>query len=310
VQYGGPLVVLTSRFSASASEILAGALQDYGRALIVGDSSTFGKGTVQSVLPLARVMDQLRLAHAYDPGALKITTNKFYRPSGSSTQLRGVTSDIVLPSTTDLSDVSEQSLKDPLPWDIVPPAHYEPLNRVQPFVAALRETSARRVAADRRFGELTEDIAQLRESLAKKSVSLNESERRQEVAQHKARLDELEQADRAIHAAGPTTYEITLKNVSSPGLPPPLVLSSHAEKGRSTTPSSTPNDPEETSTDRSPAHDITFDESVRVLADYVNLVSRQAQSSSGTTSAVRRPARAGRGDGWEVDRATSGTSPP
>ena len=68
--------MLTSRFSASASEILVGALKDYGRALIVGDSSTFGKGTVQNILPLARVMDQAKLAHAYDPGALKITTQQ------------------------------------------------------------------------------------------------------------------------------------------------------------------------------------------------------------------------------------------
>ena len=125
VLYDGPLVLLTSRFSASASEILAGALQDYGRAIVVGDSSTFGKGTVQNIVPLAPFMDQVGLAHAYDPGALKITTSKFYRPSGASTQLRGVASDIVLPSTSDFSDVSEASLKDPLPWDVVPAAPFE-----------------------------------------------------------------------------------------------------------------------------------------------------------------------------------------
>ncbi|MGH7295962.1 MAG: S41 family peptidase, partial [Polyangiaceae bacterium] len=93
--YSGPLVVLVSRFTASASEILAGALQDYGRALVVGDSSTFGKGTVQNILPLSRIMDRAGLAHAFDPGALKVTVDKFYRPSGASTQLRGVASDIV-----------------------------------------------------------------------------------------------------------------------------------------------------------------------------------------------------------------------
>ena len=107
--------------------------------MVVGDSSTFGKGTVQNILPLARVMDQAGLAHAYDPGALKVTISKFYRPSGASTQLRGVASDIVLPSTSDFSDVSEAALKDPLPWDTVPPAPYERLNRVQPYLGALRE---------------------------------------------------------------------------------------------------------------------------------------------------------------------------
>ncbi len=98
VVYDGPLVVLTSRFSASASEIVAGALQDYGRAVIVGDTATFGKGTVQTIVPLADIMDRAGFGHAYDPGALKVTIDKFYRPSGASTELRGVTSDIVLPS--------------------------------------------------------------------------------------------------------------------------------------------------------------------------------------------------------------------
>jgi carboxyl-terminal processing protease len=113
--YTGPLVVLTSRLSASASEILAGALQDYGRALIVGDTSTFGKGTVQTILPLAPILKQNGLASPDNAGALKVTIRKFYRPSGASTQLRGVQADIVVPSTTDLSEIGESAMKDPLP---------------------------------------------------------------------------------------------------------------------------------------------------------------------------------------------------
>src|SRR5205814_3762614 len=101
VLYDGPLVVLTSRFSASASEILAGALQDYGRALIVGDTSTHGKGTVQSLLQLANYMRRTGAAATNDPGAVKITIRKFYRASGSSTQLKGVVPDMVLPSVND-----------------------------------------------------------------------------------------------------------------------------------------------------------------------------------------------------------------
>src|SRR5258706_10413202 len=98
VLYEGPLVVLTSKLSASASEILAGALQDYERAILVGDPSTFGKGTVQSMIQLAPLMHRLKQEPTENPGALKLTIRKFYRPDGSSTQLKGVVPDIILPS--------------------------------------------------------------------------------------------------------------------------------------------------------------------------------------------------------------------
>ena len=116
VLYDGPLMVLTSRGSASASEIVAGALQDYGRALIVGDASTHGKGTVQSVnqlRPLIRIADK---SLTNDPGALKLTIKEFFRPSGHSTQLQGVIPDIVLPSVASESkDIGESALDNPLP---------------------------------------------------------------------------------------------------------------------------------------------------------------------------------------------------
>ncbi len=122
ILYDGPLVVLTSRFSASASEILAGALQDYGRALIVGDSSTHGKGTVQSLIQLQPMLNYVLPQSTNDPGALKITVRKFYRASGESTQLHGVVPDIVLPSVNNYADIGEASLDDPLKWDTVPSA--------------------------------------------------------------------------------------------------------------------------------------------------------------------------------------------
>jgi carboxyl-terminal processing protease len=263
VQYDGPLTVLTSRFSASASEILVGALQDYGRAVVVGDSSTFGKGTVQSILPLAMVMDRAGFAHAYDPGALKVTLSKFYRPNGASTQLRGVESDIVLPSTSDLSDVNESALKDPLPWDAVPAAPHEQLNRVQPYLGALREKSRLRVGAQRDFAYLTEDVARLRKSVAEKSVSLNEAERRQELAQLKTRQDERKKEELAHPTSQPTTYEITLKNASSPGLPPPMAHKK--SEGAAAT------------ADQSPHSDILLHETVKILRDYVDLLGIQPQ---------------------------------
>ena len=269
VVYDGPLVLLTSRFSASASEILAGALQDYGRAIVVGDSSTFGKGTVQNIVPLGPYMDQVGLGHSYDPGALKITTSKFYRPSGASTQLRGVTADVVLPSTSDFSEVSESSLKDPLPWDVVPAAPFEHLNRVEPYVAALRARSDRRRATEKTFTELVDDVARLKKSLASKSVSLNEAQRRQELADAKAREAELANEGRTLRATGRTTYEITLKNASLPGLPPPVAPLAVAKSA----PAMAGDKAEESEAKiRSTTDDIILNEGVQILADYVNVL--------------------------------------
>jgi carboxyl-terminal processing protease len=264
VLYDGPLAVLTSRFTASASEILAGALQDYGRAVIVGDRSTFGKGTVQEVVPLARVMDQNGLDHAFDPGALKITTSKFYRPSGASTQLRGVSSDIVLPSTTDFDEIGESALADPLPWDTVASATYDHLGRVAPYLDALREGSRRRVAADKDFALLATDAARIGKNLATKTVSLNEAERRAEVAGSKARERELEAASSATQ---PTTYEITLENVDRPGLPRPVARIDRPTK----TPSSLTDDLDAPAT-RSGRPDDELIEAERIVADYARLL--------------------------------------
>ena len=118
IAYSGPMVVLTSRQSASASEIFAAALQDYGRAVIVGDKNTFGKGTVQTILPIGRFTSLLG-SHSHEDGALKLTIQKFYRVAGGSTQLHGVASDIVLPSLSDLPEFGEGALKNALPYDEV-----------------------------------------------------------------------------------------------------------------------------------------------------------------------------------------------
>ena len=271
VAYDGPLVVLTSRFSASASEILAGALQDYGRALVVGDPSTFGKGTVQTIVPLASLMDRTGLRHAFDPGALKVTTNKFYRPSGASTQLRGVVSDIVLPSATDLADVSESALKDPLPWDTIPSTPHDRLDRVAPYVALLQEDSHRRVATDKDFAFVTGELNRFRKSSALKSVSLNEAQRRQELAEAKARHEEREREDRILHTKGPTTYEITLENASSPGLPPPDAFE-RDRQGASREPPAAAVDNLDDPASGPVSDDVLLNETVRILADYVALL--------------------------------------
>jgi carboxyl-terminal processing protease len=270
VQYDGPLVVLTSKFSASASEILAGAVQDYGRAVVVGDSSTFGKGTVQNLLPLARVMDRSGLSYSYDPGALKITIRKFYRPGGASTQLRGVVSDIVLPSSTDHNEVSEASLRDPLAWDAVPAAKYEAVNRVKPYLAPLKESSSRRIAAGKDFAFLRDEIALIKKSLAEKSVSLNEAERRKEMAEAKKRKKLREEAGKLFRAAPATTYEIKVKNTASPGLPAPLAVAGGNTAQNKAAPASKGDDDDAAA--NSPLDQITLNEGVQILADYVRLL--------------------------------------
>ena len=271
IVYDGPMILLTSRFSASASEILAGALQDYGRAVVVGDTSTFGKGTMQSIVQLGGVMDDNRLRHSYDPGALLLTIRKFYRPSGASTQLRGVAADIVLPSLSDLSDVSESSLQDPLPWDTVPAARYQRLGRAEPYLAGLREASARRVHSNRGFALLVEAIARVKKTIANKSVSLNEKERREDMDKNKVLEEQLKQEGHKLHAEQPFVYDITLANASHPGLPKPSPTEKKAKP---------PSPPDADNVDdlsgdgagHTPADDIILDECERIMADYVKRV--------------------------------------
>ncbi len=267
VAYDGPLIVLTSRFSASASEILAGALQDYGRALIVGDSSTFGKGTVQSVLPLAPLFDRNDLPHATDPGALKVTIRKFYRPDGASTQLRGVTSDIALPSLSDVRDIAESAMKNPLPWDAVLAARHESLNRVAPYLEKLRAQSTARLRTEQDFAWLREDVAQMKKNLETKTVSLNEIDRRKEKAETQAR-NEARKRERLAHP-GPTpppTYEITVQNADQPGLPPVTSVAQAATAKLAASAATTPVADAEAA---APADDILLRETQNILADYI-----------------------------------------
>jgi len=178
VLYDGPLVVLTSRFSASASEIVAGALQDYGRALIVGDSSTHGKGTVQSLIQLGPVLRQYGLNLTNNPGALKLTIRKFYRANGSSTQLEGVKPDVILPSINNYAEVGEGSLENPLVWDTVPTTKFDKVNLIPPVLPELRKRSLERVAADPDYNFVRQEIERFKKAQADKTLSLNEAERR------------------------------------------------------------------------------------------------------------------------------------
>ena len=169
-----PLVVLTSKFSASASEILAGAVQDYKRGLVIGDTTTHGKGTVQSLVNLSQILYRVK-----NPpnvfGALKITTQQFYRPNGDSTQQRGVLSDIVLPSITDKMPVGEGDLEFAVEFDRVPRASFSAYDFSRPDITqALQNKSTSRLSDSEEFQKEIKKIAKYVELKALKTVSLNE----------------------------------------------------------------------------------------------------------------------------------------
>jgi carboxyl-terminal processing protease len=173
IAWKGPLVVMISKFSASASEILAGAIQDYQRGLIVGDSSTHGKGTVQTMMDLGPQL--FRITNPPDLGSLKLTVQQFYRPSGDSTQQRGVLADLVLPSLTDHYDVSESDLDYPVAFDKVPAVPFRRYAVVSAnVVSTLKELSQQRIDRSGDFTKVQKNIQRYEEQKAKKEVPLNE----------------------------------------------------------------------------------------------------------------------------------------
>jgi carboxyl-terminal processing protease len=187
VSWSGPLVVLTNKFSASASEIVAGAIQDYGRGILIGDSATHGKGTVQSLLDLGRQL----FHNAPSLGAIKITMQQFYRPSGASTQLEGVKSDVELPSITTHLPVGESDLDYAVAFDRLPAAAFRAVGRVnEPMLGALRQQSQSRVAAHDEFKKLGGDIERYERRKKEKTLSLVESVFEQQWNEGKAAEDE------------------------------------------------------------------------------------------------------------------------
>ncbi|MEQ4923635.1 carboxy terminal-processing peptidase [Proteus hauseri] len=184
VYYKGPLVVVVNRFSASASEIFAAAMQDYGRALVVGEQ-TFGKGTVQQYRPLTRVYDQMLSPDWPGLGSVQYTIQKFYRINGGSTQLKGVTPDLLLPSF-DSSEMGESFEDNAMPWDSISPASYQLSDyseKIKSSLATLTEQHAKRIAGDREFSYIFDDIKRYNEAKAKnedKFVVLNFAEREKE----------------------------------------------------------------------------------------------------------------------------------
>lgn len=182
VAWSGPLVVLTSPLSASASEIVAGALQDYGRAVVVGAQTTHGKGSVQQVLDLGPILSRLYRQEATDRSeSLKITTQQFYRVTGSSTQSKGVRSDVVLPSPWQGLPVYETDMPHALPWSQIASADFAPAGSLTAMIPTLQQRSAERVAASADFAKLSERLTERDKARAEKVISLNLDKRRAEL---------------------------------------------------------------------------------------------------------------------------------
>ncbi len=293
IAYEGPLVVLTSRQSASASEIFAAALQDYGRAVVVGDKSTFGKGTVQTILEIGRFTSLLG-TRSQDDGALKLTIQKFYRVAGGSTQLHGVASDIVLPTLTDLPEFGEGALKNALPYDEVPAAKYTKWSDSQSlFIDELKARSAARVATDPEFHYVIEDLNRLRQKLDENRISLNEEVRRKEVDEQKARKEARSKERLARQEEEPSIYRVTLETIDAPKLElimyPGKIAEARSKGSMKVAPEAAP----DADDDLDPSGDLTGgdeskaaaidperDETLNILSDLVQLTAGPKTAST------------------------------
>jgi carboxyl-terminal processing protease len=180
--WDGPLAVLVNRYSASASEIFAAAIQDYGRGLVIGET-TFGKGTVQSLLDL----DDYAPSDSPSIGQLKITMAQFFRVNGGSTQNRGVVPDITFPSAGDPAEQGERSLDNALPWTSIDSAPYEPAGDLSRMMAVTDFRYKKRAASDPEFDWLLTDIQEYNDDREHKVISLLETARREEMAEQKAK---------------------------------------------------------------------------------------------------------------------------
>ena len=243
VVYEGPLMVMVDHFSASASEIVTAALQDMGRALVVGDTTTHGKGTVQNAYDLDRAFARNRLSKDGGMGSLKLTIAKFYRINGQSTQVNGVTPDITFRSFADCMETREETLPYVLPWDEIEPTKYETFHEVAAVKDELRAKSQARVAAADDFKEYFNDIDFYKQLRDKKEVPLNKSER-------KAFQADEEKASKMIQK-----FQAQRKN----------------SRKKSRLAASQKKDEEEKIEN---AHDLILDESLRIMGDYIMKVKK------------------------------------
>ncbi len=187
VLWDGPLVVLVNEFSASASEILAAALQDYNRAIIIGSKQTYGKGTVQNVVDLNNVISGNTFG---DLGSLKITTDKFYRVNGGSTQLEGVKSDIIFPNRYSYVDIGEKDYENPLNWDKIDPARYDNSLKIFNYSQAISK-SKERISNNEYFSLIDQHAIWIKSQQDEKTISLNYNLYQDDIKNSKSQNDKL-----------------------------------------------------------------------------------------------------------------------
>ncbi len=238
--YSGPLAVLVDRFSASASEIFAGAIQDYGRGVVIGEQ-TFGKGTVQTLIDLNRFVPNSE----HRLGQLKLTIAKFYRVNGSSTQHRGVVPDISLPSIFGSEEVGESAQEHALKWDEIPPTRYYGSLRLTSVVPELARRHQTRMRSDPGLRTLLEDIEAVREARERTKISLRKGERQAEIERLEEKQRERENERRQVQGLPPLSKGEELSDSRSQDIP-----------------------------------DLALDESVQVVADLAHLLNPAKESNS------------------------------
>ncbi len=278
ILYDGPMVVLTSRISASASEIFAAALQDYGRALVIGEAHTYGKGTVQTMIDIGRYLSSPLAFKATNAGALKLTVQKFYRIAGGSTQLKGVESDILLPSPLESVDVGEVKMKHALPYDTTTPLEYETVPNAFP-VEELQSRSLARIAQEPEFQYMQADAAEMKALLEKNERPLNAELLKTEQEEKKARDEARKQERLSRRPDLPKVYRVSLDDVTARELE--VISFRDSDNGSETyvgngelTGGDDADSGEEDDKGASPLFDPVKLETLNILADLVTLVER------------------------------------
>lgn len=266
MDYEGPLVVLTDRYTASASEIVAGALQNYGRAIVVGNRSTHGKGTVQQIFELRDFVN--RWSSARGPvGAAKLTVQKFYLPNGDSTQRQGVIPDIILPAIEDYMKIGEADLEHALQWDRIESSRFSPVGSITDDISFLRKVSMERMQTMPEFDHLRRSVDLFRERQEQRDIPLNLDVRRATREADKALAESLRNEARELASMKFPVREIRLENAG----PAAEETSSTPDEPASETDGETSVDELGNPKSGTPQLDVPLRESLRIAADLSRL---------------------------------------